>query len=316
MRYLNRKTIQALVDVDQTIDLVAQAFAAHARGETVMPAKVYLEVPQGDFRAMPAYIGGAAGLKWVNMHPHNPEHFGLPSVMALIVVNDPITGQPLAILEGALITALRTAAASALATRLLARPDADRLGIFGCGAQAPHQIRAISRVRRLREILVHDRDPKRAEDLRNSLTEFPIFIAPPIDVAAAPIVTTVTPSTDPYIAADWILPGTHVNALGADAAGKEELDPAILQRARIFIDDWEQATHSGEVNVPLSKGLLKTSDIAGTLGEVETGRVPGRTSPDDVTLFDSTGLAVQDLVLANHIRRLAEEKGLGIVLEE
>ncbi|HEX2172561.1 MAG TPA: ornithine cyclodeaminase family protein [Dehalococcoidia bacterium] len=315
MRYLNRRTIQSLVDVDQTIDLIVQAFAAHARGETVMPAKVYLPVPQGDFRAMPALVGRAAGVKWVNMHPRNPERFKLPSVMALIVVNDPITGEPLAILEGALITALRTAAASALATRLLARPDADRLGIFGCGAQAPHQIRAISRVRSLREILVHDRDPARAVALRNDLTEFPIYIVPPPDVAAAPIVTTLTPSTDPYVEDDWILPGTHINALGADAEGKEELNPAILRRARIFIDDWEQATHSGEVNVPLAQGVITEADIVGTLGGVAIGQIAGRISPDDITIFDSTGLAVQDIVLADHIWRLAEEQGLGTVLE-
>ena len=315
MRYLGRDLVRALVEVDRSIDLVSAAFAAHGRGETVMPAKVYLPVPEGDFRAMPASIGRVAGVKWVNAHPHNPARFRLPSVMALIIVNDPATGQPLGILEGALITALRTAAAAALATRLLANPDADRLGLFGCGAQAPHQIRAIARVRRLREILVHDRDLDRAVALRESLPEFPIRVAPPAEVAGAPILTTITPSTEPYLAAEWVGPGTHLNALGADAAGKEELDPAILPRARIFVDDWEQAVHSGEVNVPLSQGLITQDHIVGTLGEVVIGHRAGRTAPEEITIFDSTGLAVQDLVLADYVRQVAEERGLGIVLD-
>ena len=315
MRYVGREIIETLVDVDRSIELVEKAFAAHGRGETVMPAKVYLPVPEGDFRAMPALVGQVAGIKWVNAHPRNPARYLLPSVMALIIVNDPKTGQPLAVLEGALITALRTAAAAALATRLLANPAADRLGLFGCGAQASYQIRAIARVRGLREILVYDRDPDRAVALRDSLPEFPIRIAPPAEVAGAPILATITPSTTPYLAGDWVRPGTHINALGADAAGKEELDPAILQRGRIFVDDWEQATHSGEVNVPLSTGLIGEDQIAGTLGEVVIGRVPGRTAAEEITIFDSTGLAVQDLVLADYVRRVAEERGLGIVLE-
>ena len=315
LRYLGRDLIQSLVDVDRSIELVAEAFAAHGRGEAVMPPKLYLPVPDGDLRAMPALVGQAAGVKWVNAHPRNPERYGLPSVMALIIVNDPRTGQPLAILEGGLITALRTAAAAALATRLLANPDADRLGLFGCGAQAPFQIRAVARVRELREILVHDRDPARAAALRDNLPEFPIRIAPPAEVAGAPVLITITPSTTPYLAADWVRPGTHINALGADAEGKEELDPAILQRARIFVDDWEQATHSGEVNVPLSTGLITEDQIAGTLGEVVIGRVPGRTAPEQITIFDSTGLALQDIVLADYVRQVAEERGLGTRLE-
>lgn len=315
MRYLSRAVIEALLDPAQTTDIVAGAFAAHGRGETVMPAKVYLPVPDGDFRAMPALVGDAAGIKWVNMHPRNRERHGLPTVMAVIVLNNPATGEPLAILEGSLITALRTAAAAALATRLLARPDAESLGVFGCGAQAAHQIRAISRVRTLRDIAVYDRLPERAEALKASLPEFPIRLAGADEAAAASILTTLTPSTAPYLLGGWVRPGTHINAMGADAAGKEELDPEILRHARVFIDDWEQATHSGEINVPLRNGTFKASDIVGTLGELVLERIAGRISPADITVFDSTGLAVQDIVLADYVRREAEQQNAGVVLD-
>jgi ornithine cyclodeaminase/alanine dehydrogenase len=313
MLLLDRGTIESLLDVAAVVEVVEGAFAAHARGETVMPAKVYLPLPQhnGDLRAMPAYVDGAAGVKWVNSHPRNPAEHGLPTVMGIIILNDPRTGQPLAIMDGTLITSLRTGAAAAVATRHLARKDARTLGLIGCGAQGPSLVKAIAAVRDLTEIRLFDRDPARVQALIKKLGTLPARPATTDEVAACDIVTTATPGVAQVLSAGQIRPGTHVNAMGADGPGKQELDPAILCAARVVVDDHEQSVHGGELNVAIERGQFDPAAIAATLGDVVTHKKPGRGSADEITLFDSTGLAIQDIATAQLAYERAVARGAG-----
>ncbi len=285
--------------------VVEEAFSAHARGRTEMPPKVYVNLPGGDFRTMPAYLPdmGVAGVKVVNVHPGNPS-LGLPTVMALIVILDPQTGTPLAVLNGTTLTDMRTGAAGAVAVRHLARGKEVTVGLVGGGRQASAQIRAIAAEVTVTRVRVWSRNPANAERFCRSHREFPCSPAPLPEVCDADVIVTTTPATSPVVRDEWVHEGTHINAIGADAAGKQELDPAILARARIFVDDPRQAVHSGEVNVPISHGLLSPGDIAGTIGEVVNGKT-GRRSPNEITVFDSTGLSIQDLAIA----RLAMERG-------
>lgn len=311
--FLDARAVHSLIAMPQVIEAVEAAFIAYGRGEARMPPKVYLEVPDGDFRAMPAYVGGAAGVKWVNVHPQNPTRYGLPTVMALIIYNDPTTGVPLAVLDGTLITRYRTGAAAAVATRALARPDARTLGLVGCGGQAEAHLLALTTVLKPERIYLADRRREAAERLA---VRFPDLDCQVVDVeraCAADVVSTLTPAREPFVRRAWLRPGCHINAMGADAPGKQELETEVLLEARIFVDDWEQASHSGEINVPYSQGKIKS--VAGTLPDLLCGRIPGRRSADEITIFDSTGLALQDLAVARLVYDAATRTGVGIALD-
>lgn len=301
----------------EAIVAVERVFKQKAEGRVAMPPKLYLNLPQynGDFRAMPAWVEGAAGIKWVSVYPGNRER-SLHTVVGTIILNDPRTGYPLAVMDGRYITDVRTGAAGGVAVRYMAKKDSKTVGLVGCGMQARTQLMAIH------EVMPGVR-LARAFDLRKSvadafaaemsaLLKMEVRAAGSIEEAAeADIIATTTPSRAPVLKASQVRPGTHINAIGADAPGKEELDPAILKKARIIVDDLEQASHSGEVNVPLSKGLLSLSDIAGTLGEVVAGKLPGRVSNDDITVFDSTGIAVEDIACARLVYEKAVREKVG-----
>ncbi|MDB4988339.1 MAG: ornithine cyclodeaminase, partial [Myxococcaceae bacterium] len=277
-----------------------------------MPSKVYLDLPeqQGDFRAMPSLMGKYAGVKWVNAHPHNRELFDLPTVMGTYVLSDPRSGVPLAIMDATLLTALRTGAAAAVATKYLATLPLTRVGFIGTGVQA-RMFRDAHRVLGAFELLAADRDASRAEAFAKESGGRAVSLE---QAAGCPVVCIATPSSTPVIARAWVKPGTHINAMGADGPGKQELDPQILRDARVIIDELEQSTHGGELNVPIARGLYSEAQIAATLGQVIAGEKRGRTSPDEITVFDSTGLAIQDVALAAALYERARERGLGQAL--
>jgi len=306
---LTAKDLRSLYSVEIGLAAVERAFAAHGKGDALMPAKVYLSLPKydGDFRAMPAFLDGSAGVKWVNAHPKNPEKHKLPTVRAVYVLSDPDTASPLAIMDGTLLTAWRTGAAGGVASKYLAKKGAKTLGLIGCGVQARVLIDAHEAIFGKMELLLNDVNEAAAKALQQ---EKGGKVVSTQEASAADIVCTVTPSRTPVVRREWVKAGTHINALGADAPGKQELDPKILTEGKIVIDDAEQAIHSGEVNVPLHDGLLKPEQIYGTLGEVVAGKKPGRKG-DEVTIFDSTGLAVQDLSLARALYDAARAKGVG-----
>lgn len=282
-----------------------------------MPPKSYVDLPDhaGDVRSMPARVGDAVSVKWVCSYPQNPVRFGLPTVIGTLVLSDPATGSPLSVMDATLLTAFRTGAAAAVATRTLAREDAHSLGIVGAGTQAAYQVAAISHVRKVTRVVVADSRVDAAAALVSRIETFAPGVEARVgtlaEAAGQDIVCTLTPVQKPIVKRDWIEDGAHVNALGADAAGKQELDPMILNDAVIVVDDWEQATHSGEVNVPFTTGDLRREHIRGTLGAVLERAIPGRTSPREITVFDSTGLAIQDAAVARVVFDRAVKEGLG-----
>ncbi|MFB6091532.1 MAG: ornithine cyclodeaminase family protein [Haloquadratum sp.] len=318
---LNAADVRENASMSELVPAIEDAFAATQRGNAQMPPKSYIDLPQynGDFRAMPAYldVGGdepwdAAGIKWVNSHPDNPERFDLPTVLGVMIYSDPETAVPLAVMDGTALTMLRTGAAAAVATDHLAVPDATSLGIVGAGAQSYAQLRGIAEVRDVREVVVADKDEKRVADFVDAFgDEFDVRGGSIAEAVACEVCSTVTPVESPIVPRDAVGERTHINAMGADASGKHELDDEILRDATLVIDDYEQATHSGEINVPWREGVLDDDDLYGTLGEIVAGEKPDRVAVDGVSVFDSTGLAVQDVAAAHVVYEHASERGDG-----
>ncbi|MCA9535667.1 MAG: ornithine cyclodeaminase family protein [Myxococcales bacterium] len=307
---LTQSQVRSLLTMDSVVPAVERAFAAHGRGEARMPAKVYLDIPEhgGDFRAMPAALGDAAGVKWVSVYADNPSRHGLPSVMGLYILNHPDTALPAAVMDGTLLTGLRTGAAAAVASKVLYRDQPSTVGFIGCGVQAQCILDA-------HRFVFGEGFAVKASDIRRDAAERfaheNLGEAVSLEEAAAcDIVCTATPTRIPVLRRSWLSGRTHINAMGADAAGKQELETAILLDAKIYVDDVEQAHHSGEVNVPIARGLLDPSAATDTLGAVVAGR---RAPPKDalITVFDSTGLAIQDAAIARVAFELARNRGIG-----
>ncbi|NLE07890.1 MAG: ornithine cyclodeaminase family protein [Dehalococcoidales bacterium] len=305
---LDRKTVRSLLDMKDVIRNVEDAFRMWGEGKGSMPPKAYLTVEKGDFRAMPAALPGCAGMKWVNAHPNNRGH-NLPSVMAVMIYNDPATGYPLAIMDATDLTAFRTGAAAAIASRYLARRDAKTLGIVGAGYQAYTQILAHAELFSFEAVNVYDINPEAALNLSAMLPQIDINVCSIEKAVTSDIVCTLTPSRQPIIRREWIINGTHINAVGADAAGKQELEPQILKDAVVVVDDIRQATGGGEINVPITRGLFSAEDVRGTLADVILGRKQGRSGNSQITVFDSTGIAIEDIATARMVYERALQKG-------
>jgi alanine dehydrogenase len=311
---LGPEEVEASIEMPAVVEAVEDAFRAYAKGETIMPPKSYVELPQynGDFRAMPAFVDEAAGLKWVNVHPDNRKEYDLPTVMGLVIYSDPRNGYPLALMDGTTLTRARTGAASAVATRYLARQDVSSLGIIGAGVQAHTQLEAIAAVREIERVVVHDQNEDRMEQFiaEESRPDVQVVAGTAREAAGCDILSTVTPVREPIVEREWLADGMHINAVGADAAGKQELDSQIILDARVVIDDWDQCSHSGEINVPVANGLIDREDIYAELGSVVAGQKIGREN-EELTVFDSTGLAIQDIVTARLVYETAETLGRG-----
>ena len=320
--FLSMEDISKLLDMSEVISVVEEAFREKCLGRVIMPPKLYLIFKEfnGDFRCMPAYIKkfNIAGVKIVNVHPLNPRKYGLPTVMAVIELIDPLTGKPLALMDGTLITAYRTGAAGGIAIKYLARKDSKIIGMVASGTQARTQLLAAYTIlgRKIELVKVYDIIREKAERFKREMEDklnINIEVVDSIKEAVenVDILITTTPSRKPIVKAEWIKPGLHINAIGADAPGKEELDPQILKMSKIVVDDYEQAIHSGEINVPIAKGIISKEDIYAELGEIIAGLKPGRVSSEEITVFDSTGLAIQDVATAWLIYEKAKKKGIG-----
>jgi alanine dehydrogenase len=285
--------VEHAVSPDRAVDAVRDAFIAHARGEWTMPPKVYVtNYPAGDFRAMPALGAGHALLKWVTSFPGNPVH-GLPTVTGVVLVSDAQNGQLRAVLDAASVTALRTGAAAVLAAETLGRADAQTAAVIGAGVNGRAVVRTF--LARGRPVSVWDVNESRAREVAQELHA---EVAPSLaDALAADLVVTVTPGHDVVIGDRTLFEGQHVSLMGADGPGKAEMSGAELARARLFCDEWEQASHGGELAHAVEAGLVTEEDVT-TIGRVLTGDAPGRESDADITAFDSTGLAIQDLAIA------------------
>jgi alanine dehydrogenase len=287
------RDVETAVGPHEAYDAVREAFVAHARGDWSMPSKVYVtNYPAGDFRAMPAIGGGHALLKWVTSFPGNPAR-GLPTVTGLVLLSDADDGRLLAVLDAGGVTALRTAAAGVLAGDTLCRPDASSHAVVGCGVNGAETARML--VARGVRPLVWDVDEGRRRSVAQQLG---VEVAASADAAlACEVVVTVTPGSAVLYPEGSLQPGQHVSLMGADGLGKAEVAIEELRRAHLFCDDWEQASHGGEFAGAVAGGVVNRTDVI-DLGAVLTGEAEGRQNADEITLFDSTGLAIQDLAIA------------------
>jgi len=315
--------VKTLISMKEVIERVEVAFREKGLKRVQMPAKIYLFFSKhdGDLRAMPSYLEelDISAVKVVNVHPNNRERYNLPTVMAVIVLIDPKTGFPLAIMSGKTITEMRTGAAGGIAAKYLARKDSRVLALVGAGAQARTQLEALLEIfRSFEEVKVWSRSERSREEFKRGIEVkcgrlCNIIPVKSVEgaVRGADIIVTSTPSREPIVMNDWVSAGMHFNCIGADAPGKQELDPLILKRSKIVVDDWEQASHSGEINVPLSKGIITKDSVWAEIGEIVAGLKRGRERPDEITVFTSTGLAIQDAVTADLAYRKALKDGVG-----
>jgi len=325
--FLTEKDVKRLLSTQEVMEAVELAFAEKGLNRVQMPPKPYIFFKNysGDLRVMPSYLEGLdiAAVKVVNVHPENRSKHNLPTVMATLIAIDPKNGAPIAIMGGTWITDIGTGAAGGVAAKYLARKDSKVVGFVGAGAQSRTQLMALCALyERLEEVRVWSRTKETTqafiEEMKTVCKNVDQMV--PVErtesaVKEADIVVTSTPSTAPIALNDWITPGTHINCVGADAPGKQELDPNILKRAKIVVDDLEQASYSGEINVPLKMGTFKTKDVYGELGEIVAGLKKGRASSDEITVFTSTGLAIQDAVTANVAYKKALAQRIGQFIE-
>ena len=313
---LTRHDVEKILTPTVANETVEKAFRAYSLGCTQMPPKSYLYFPKGDLRSMPTYISGEgfdiAGIKCVNVHPQNATG-QMPSVMAVIILNDPQTGFPLAIMDGTYLTCLRTGAAGALAAKYLSRKDSNVAGFVGCGAQARAQLSCLLEVRNIRKIKIWQfpKDKECVQDFKRwaqTTYKLETHVSPHMDAVTmnSDIVITTTPSRVPLV--NCVSPGTHINAIGADAPGKQEINPEILKQAKVVVDDWIQASHSGEINVPVNRKQMTKRDVHALLGDIVAGKKRGRTSAKEITLFDATGLAIEDISCADIVYKAFKNK--------
>jgi ornithine cyclodeaminase/alanine dehydrogenase-like protein (mu-crystallin family) len=289
---LTGRHVEAAVSPERAVEAVRGAFIAYHRGEWSMPPKVYVPAyPAGDFRAMPALGGGHALLKWVTSYPGNPAR-GLPTVMGLVLLSDASNGLLRAVLDAGAVTALRTGAAAVLAAETLGREDAETAAVVGAGVNGVAAARTF--VARGRSVALYDVDPGRAEE---SAGKIGARVVEREEALAADLLVTMTPGHEVLLGEGALRPGQHVSLMGADGPGKAEIAVGELARARIFADDWEQASHNGELAHAVEAGVVARDDVT-ALGAVLAGDASGRTGSDEITAFDSTGLAIQDLAIA------------------
>ena len=302
--FFSGANVSAAVSPERALEAVRDAFVAYARGEWTMPPKVYVPAyPAGDFRAMPALGGGHALLKWVTSFPGNPAH-GLPTVTGLVVLSDASNGMLKAVLDAGAVTALRTGAAAVLAAETLGRGGGSA-AVIGAGVNGEAAARTF--VARGQRVLLWDVDAARAQAVAGRIGA---EVASSREQAlSADLLVTVTPGRDVVLAEGSLQPGQHASLMGADGPGKAEISVAELARVHVFCDDWEQASHNGELVHALETGSLTRDDVT-QLGDVLAGTAAGRRDDEDITVFDSTGLAIQDLAIALAALEQADELDL------
>ena len=296
--------MEAAVSPGRALEAVREAFVAYARGEWSMPPKVYVPAyPAGDFRAMPALGAGHAVLKWVTSFPGNPER-GLPTVMGLVLLSDASNGTLRAVLDAGAVTALRTGAAAVLSAETLGRADAQTAAVVGAGVNGKAAARTF--LARGLEVALYDVDPERAA---SAADELGARAATRDEALGAELLVTMTPGHEILLTEGALQPGQHVSLMGADGPGKAEIAVDELVRTKIFCDDWEQASHNGELVHAVEADVLAREQVT-ELGAVLVGDEAGRTGKDEITTFDSTGLAIQDLAIALAAMERADELDL------
>jgi alanine dehydrogenase len=292
---ISEEAVISAVSAEEAIDRTRGAFERHSRGEWTMPAKVYLDSPPGDFRAMPARGDGLALVKWVTSFPHNPDR-GRPVVTGVIAVSDAETGAELAIVDCRSVTWLRTGAAAAVSAQTLAQPGAQSVGLIGCGVNGAWAARCLVAAG-FGPGICHDARPETAEGLA---AELGWRAGTRAEAVEADVVVTCTPGDRLVVFRGDLHPGQHLAVLGADSAEKSEIETEAIRHCRLFCDEWEQARAGGEISASVAAGGVRRLDVT-EIGDVLTGRADGRRDEGEVTLFDSTGLAIQDLGIVSAV---------------
>lgn len=322
--YLTQDEVKEVLDMKSTLEAVESGFKEMGNDNIEMPPRVYLHFKKGVLIAMPAYMPGldAAGTKIVTVHPGNKKAFGLPAVIARIILNSPENGVPLAIMDGTYITALRTGAAGAVGIKYLSREDSEIVGVCGTGVQGRSQVMGLMEVRpNIKKVKVFDIIPEAMETFAKEMTEkYPsvefVAVANAQEAAeGSDIVITCTPSPKAFLDGAWLKPGCHVSAIGADTGAKRELMTSVIEKCDKHVVDFiPQAFVVGDFKVPKEEGVIKEEDIYAELGEIVAGKKNGRESPEEITMFKATGLAIQDVGTASKVFELAMAKGVGITL--
>lgn len=344
-RVIDGESVKQLLDMKQVIELVERAYTLKEEKEASLFPMVFHEFAPGkaDMDIKSGHLTGAHifGLKLVSWFGDNPAK-DLPALVGFVLVLDSETGVPKGMMSGEPVTLMRTGAAGGIGAKYLARPESENLLLVGCGHLAAYEIMAtLLTMKNIKKVTVYnansyEKAAKFCATAKEKLHE--MFLASyqddqelyqalldriDIDYAAtddiqgatgeADIIITATPSHRPLILKDWVKPGTHFSCIGADMAGKQEIDENLFTTARVFVDDVTQAINVGETKAAVQKGLISKDDIVAEIGSVILGRTPGRLSDQDITIYDSTGIALQDLITADYILTKAEEKGVGIV---
>lgn len=319
---LGRSEMIGLLKPSEYNDCVEQAYRMHGEGRYYMDPKGHIVLDRfpGEWEAMPSYIEEphAAACKWVSIRENNRDKYNLPTVFSILIYTHPETGFPLAIVDGSYHTVMRTGSAAAVSIKWMARKDSKKLAIIGAGHMAEGAIQTCNEIFKWSEVRVWSRGKETLDhfvkEMQPKFDHFEIKPSTNLEqtVRGADVVVTLTPARGPIVMADWVSPGTHIAAVGADKKGDQELESRLLKGARIFVDDIRQCRTDGEINVPLSQGVITEADIAGEIGEVITGKKPGRTSDAEITIFDSTGIALQDSATVPLEYERAMAAGVGI----
>jgi len=320
---LKRQDVEAVLRMSDCIDVLGKAFAELSGGTAVLPLRIGITAPDGLSLYMPAYLQGmnALACKVVSVYKKNPEKHGLPTTIGKVLLQDPETGDVLCIMDGGYLTAMRTGAVSGLATRLLAREDPGQVAaIFGAGVQARMQLWAVCEARQISRAMVYDLRPEAAADFAQAMGDklgLPVSVARSTDeMLEADILCTASSSPTPVFDGAKVKPGTHINGIGSHSPNARELDSTIVARSLLVADSREAClSEAGDVMLPIREGALTAEHIHAELGEIVAGQRPARTSPEQITLFKSVGLAIQDAATAQLVYQKARAAGLGVEVE-
>jgi alanine dehydrogenase len=321
---IDQNEVTRLLPMAECIEVMAEAFGSLAKGDAMLPLRTVMRLPDGKsaFAAMPAYLGmpAALGVKVLTVFPGN-EGTTLDSHLGAVLLFEAEQGRLVAIMDASAITAIRTAAVSALATSRLARESSTRLAILGAGVQALTHVEAMCVVRPIERVTIWSRHEGRAIRLSRTIRERFEIDARVVSTAAeavdgADIVCTTTSSREPVLEGHWLLPGAHVNAIGASQPSARELDSEAVRRSRLYVDRQESARNeAGEFLIPLQQGVIREDHIVGELGELLLGQVEGRRSDTEITVFKSLGLAIEDIASAHRVYHKAIAAGIGASVE-
>ncbi|HEY48375.1 MAG TPA: ornithine cyclodeaminase family protein [Anaerolineae bacterium] len=324
---LTRKDVEQVLTMKDAIAAVEEGFRQLALGNVTMPQRTVIRIPEhhGIHLGMPAYMGGTEGgeslaLKVVTVYHDNPSKFGLPTTIGTLLLNDPHTGALVAIMDAGFLTAMRTGAASGVATKYLAREDARSLGLFGAGVQARTQLMAVCEVRSIDRVILYDLNEEAREKFAAEMSE---RLSIPIEPTEDPqtcvendIIVAATSSSTPIFEGSWVEEGTHINGIGSHTPQTRELDTETIQNAKVVTDYISAClAEAGDLIIPIQEGAISEDHIHASLGEIVAGLKPGRESVGEITLFKSVGLAVQDAATAVRVYELAQAAGVGEEVE-